>query len=154
MNVLAIETSCDETAVAVVSCSGNRVKVKKHLVSSQITIHRKYGGVVPEVAAREHVPQTIFLLNDALGKQGMHSFDAIAVTNGPGLPTALSVGLEASKTLAMLSGKPLIGVNHLEGHVASAWLNATNRKQWKFPLLALVVSGGHTELVLIGGFLS
>lgn len=152
MKVLAIETSCDETAIAVLSCTGNRVRVTKSLVSSQVPIHMKYGGVVPEVAAREHVPETVHLIREALGKQGVRAFDAIAVTNGPGLPTALSVGVEAAKVLAYLSGKPLIGVNHLEGHIASAWLNATNRKKWAFPLLALVVSGGHTEIVLMKDF--
>lgn len=159
--ILAIESSCDETAVALVeiggapspsnspSGRGRIIKVRKNLVTSQIPIHQKYGGVVPEVAARSHVPETVSLLTQALGKQGMDSFDAIAVTRGPGLATALRVGLEAARTLAFLSGKPIIGVNHLEGHLASAWLNASNRKRWKFPLLALVVSGGHTELVLM-----
>ncbi len=152
MRILAIETSCDETAIAVLLCTEKRIHVTKSLVSSQVPIHMKYGGVVPEVAAREHVPETVHLIREALGKQGMRTFDAIAVTNGPGLPTALSVGVEAAKALAYLSGKPLIGVNHLEGHLASAWLNTANRKRWQFPLLALVVSGGHTEIVLMKNF--
>ncbi len=151
--VLAIETSCDETALSLVHFSGSRtVRVVKNLVSSQIPIHQKYGGVVPEVAARTHVAETVALLDHVLGKQGTDAFDAVAVTRGPGLATALRVGLEAGRTLAYVSGKPIIGVNHLEGHIASAWLNAKNRRAWKFPLLALIVSGGHTELVLIKDF--
>ncbi|MBM3204508.1 tRNA (adenosine(37)-N6)-threonylcarbamoyltransferase complex transferase subunit TsaD [Candidatus Uhrbacteria bacterium] len=145
--ILAIETSCDETSVAILDCSKDDVIVIKNLVSSQIPIHQKYGGVVPEVAARSHVPEIVALLSEV-----PHDFDAIAVTRGPGLATALGVGVEAARTLAYVSGKPLIGVNHLEGHMASAWLNPENRKNWKFPLLALIVSGGHTELVLIKDF--
>jgi N6-L-threonylcarbamoyladenine synthase len=148
-HILGIETSCDETAVSLLKVSGSSVKVEQSLVSSQIPIHQKYGGVVPEVAARSHVPETVALITEVLGKKGLKAFDAIAVTSGPGLATALRVGIEAGRVLAMLSKKPIVGVNHLEGHLASAWLNADNRKRWKYPLLALVVSGGHTELVLI-----
>lgn len=149
VRVLGIETSCDETAISLLSVSaeGKRVRVMKSLVSSQIPIHQRYGGVVPEVAARTHVPETVSLLTQSLGKKGMATFDAIAVTRGPGLATALSVGVETARMLAMLSGKPLIGVNHLEGHIASAWLNGRHRAAWQYPLLALIVSGKHTELV-------
>ena len=157
--VLAIETSCDETAVALLTLTEREtgktrceVRVLKNLVSSQVPIHQKYGGVVPEVAARSHVAETVALVTQAMGKKGADTFDAIAVTRGPGLATALSVGMEAAKSIAYVTGKPIIGVNHLEGHIASAWLNAKNRKHWKFPLLALVVSGGHTELVLMKNF--
>lgn len=150
LRVLGIESSCDETAVALVQVDGAKtIRVVKNLVTSQIPIHQKYGGVVPEVAARSHVPEAVSLLTQALGKRGIEAFDAIAVTRGPGLATALRVGIESARVLAMASGKPLVGVNHLEGHLASAWLDASNRKHWKFPLLALIVSGGHTELVLI-----
>ena len=154
VRVLAIETSCDETAISLISVreragKPEEVKVVGHLVSSQIPIHQKYGGVVPEVAARSHVPETVSLLTQALGKKGMKAFDVIAVTRGPGLPTALSVGVEAARTLAWLSKKPLVGVNHLEGHVASAWLDGHKRRFWQYPLLALIVSGGHTELVIV-----
>lgn len=168
MRILGIETSCDETAISLLNVGAGaqraaptRVKVEQNLVSSQIPIHQKYGGVVPEVAARSHVPETVALITEALGRypsssplgkgrrRGVWAFDAIAVTSGPGLATALRVGIEAGRVLAMLSGKPIVGVNHLEGHLASAWLNADNRKRWKYPLLALVVSGGHTELVLM-----
>lgn len=154
LRILGIETSCDETAIALLSCSrdGKRVRVLKHLVTSQVPIHIKYGGVVPEVAARSHVPETVALLTEALGRKGTDAFDAIAVTRGPGLATALRVGVEAARTLAMVSGKPLVGVNHLEGHIASAWLDPIHRKRWAYPLLALIVSGGHTELVLMKGF--
>jgi N6-L-threonylcarbamoyladenine synthase len=151
--ILGLETSCDETSVALldVDARGTSTKVKllKHLVSSQIDIHAKYGGVVPEVAARTHVAEVVALLTKVLGKKGMDAFDAIAVTRGPGLATALRVGIHAAQTLAWLSRKPLVGVNHLEGHLASAWLEPANRRAWKFPALALLVSGGHTELVLM-----
>ncbi|MEI7512512.1 MAG: tRNA (adenosine(37)-N6)-threonylcarbamoyltransferase complex transferase subunit TsaD [Candidatus Uhrbacteria bacterium] len=149
MRILGIETSCDETAISILNVSEKSVKVEQDLVSSQIPIHQKYGGVVPEVAARSHVPETVALITQALGKKGMKAFDAIAVTSGPGLATALRVGIEAGRVMAMLSGKPIVGVNHLEGHLASSWLNAENRKRWQYPMLALVVSGGHTELVLM-----
>ena len=152
MTILGIETSCDETAISLVKFADTRVKILKHLVTSQIPIHQKYGGVVPEVAARSHVPETVSLITQALGRRGMNAFDVIAVTRGPGLATALRVGVETARLLAMLSQKPIMGVNHLEGHLASAWLDAKNRRQWKFPLLALVVSGGHTELVLMKDF--
>lgn len=128
------------------------VRLKKHFISSQIDIHAKYGGVVPEVAARSHVPETVSLITKALGRKGFDAFDAIVVTKGPGLATALRVGIQAAQTLAWTSGKPIVGINHLEGHIASAWLSAENRKHWAFPSLALLVSGGHTELVLMKGY--
>lgn len=151
MRILGIETSCDETAIALLDVDGDRVDVALNLVSSQIPIHRKYGGVVPEVAAREHVPEMVHLLSEALGENWTEAFDAIAVTRGPGLSMALLVGLEAAKLLAVLSGKPIFGVNHLEGHLASAWINPENRARWTFPLLALSASGGHSEWVLARG---
>lgn len=148
--VLAIESSCDETALSLLHVAEDgAVTIEHNLVSSQIPIHQKYGGVVPEVAARSHVPETVALLTEILGEKGMDAFDVIAVTQGPGLATALRVGIEAGRVLAMLSGKPLIGVNHLEGHLASAWLDPEARKHWKYPMLGLIVSGGHTELVLM-----
>jgi len=152
LRILGIETSCDETAVSIVRVSKMRVLVEQDFVSSQVPIHQKYGGVVPEVAARSHVPETVSLITQALGKQGLNAFDAIAVTSGPGLATALRVGIEAGRVLAWLSNKPIVGVNHLEGHLASAWLHPDNRKHFTFPLLALIVSGGHTEIVLMHGF--
>ena len=106
IRVLAIETSCDETAISLISIKerpgkAEEVKVLEHLVSSQVPIHQKYGGVVPEVAARSHVPETVSLLTQALGEKGMDAFDVVAVTRGPGLPTALSVGVEAGRRLAL-----------------------------------------------------
>lgn len=157
IRILGIETSCDETAVAVLEV-GQRpeeqvesVNVLLNFVSSQIPIHQKYGGVVPEVAARSHVPETVSLITQALEQTPLETIDAIAVTRGPGLATALGVGIEAARTLVAFSGKPLIGVNHLEGHIASAWLNEQNRNAWQFPLLVLSVSGGHSQLVLVKG---
>lgn len=151
--ILAIETSCDETAVAVLSFDDrlSTVTVLQNLISSQIPIHQKYGGVVPEVAARAHVPETVSLITRTLEAYPLETMDALAVTRGPGLATALSVGVETARVLAAFSDKPLIGVNHLEGHIASAWLNDENRQRWEYPLLALIVSGGHTELVLVKG---
>ncbi len=154
MRIFAIETSCDETSVALLDVAWTKsapssVRLRKHVISSQIAIHAKYGGVVPEVAARSHVPETVALVTKTLGKHPLDVFDAIAVTKGPGLATALRVGVQAAQTLAWLSKKPIIGVNHLEGHLASAWLLPENRRRWKFPILALLVSGGHTEIVLI-----
>lgn len=156
--VLGIETSCDETSVAVLEVGANSVRVLHHETASQIPVHQIYGGVVPEVAARLHVAETVALLDRAIFKPSTHysllttHFDAIAVTQGPGLATALRVGIEAARTLALVTKKPIIGVNHLEGHLASAWLIPENRKRWKFPILALLVSGGHTELVLMKDF--
>jgi N6-L-threonylcarbamoyladenine synthase len=154
MRIFSIETSCDETSVALLDVAWTKsapssVRLRKHVVSSQIAIHAKYGGVVPEVAARSHVPETVALVTKTLGRDPLKGFDAIAVTKGPGLATALRVGVQAAQTLAWLSKKPIIGVNHLEGHLASAWLLSENRRKWTFPILALLVSGGHTEIVLI-----
>jgi N6-L-threonylcarbamoyladenine synthase len=153
MRIFSIETSCDETSVALLDVAWTkptpRVRLVKHVISSQIAIHAKYGGVVPEVAARSHVPETVALMTKMLGKDPLNAFDVIAVTKGPGLATALRVGVQAAQTLAWLSEKPIVGVNHLEGHLVSAWLLPENRRKWKFPMLALLVSGGHTEIVLI-----
>jgi N6-L-threonylcarbamoyladenine synthase len=157
--IFGIETSCDETSVALLYCDFSsktaKVRILKHVVSSQMDIHAKYGGVVPEVAARSHVPEIVSLLTRVLNRRDpLSSFDAIAVTKGPGLASALRVGVQAAQTLAWTSGKPAIGVNHLEGHLASAWLVPANRRNWALPALALLVSGGHTELVLMKDFCS
>ena len=123
MRILAIESSCDETAIAIVSDNGGEIVIEKNLVASQIDLHKVYGGVVPEVAAREHV-SAIFpmLLESGVSRDG-HEIDAIAVTSGPGLVPALRIGVELAKTLAWLWKKPLVAVNHLEGHVYSVWTN-------------------------------
>lgn len=154
--ILGIETSCDETSVAILSVDPRgavpKVRILRHAVSSQVAIHAKYGGVVPEVAARSHVPEVIALLTSQLGSKPLASFDAIAVTKGPGLATALRVGITAAQTFAYMTDAPMVGVNHLEGHLASAWLLPENRRRWRFPMLALLVSGGHTEIVLMKDF--
>ena len=158
LRILGIETSCDETSVALLRVAGTDVEIVHHEIASQIPVHAMYGGVVPEVAARLHVAEIVALLDRAIfsqsNRKATDAFDAIAVTQGPGLATALRVGIEAGRTLAMVSKKPIVGVNHLEGHLASAWLMPENRAMWKFPILALLVSGGHSELVLMKDFCS
>ena len=154
MIILGIETSCDETAAAVVRGSGDKVEVLSSVVASQIEIHKKYGGVVPEVAARAHVLNILPVANEALEKAGItplaplvRGVDAIAVTVGPGLVTSLLVGVETAKTLAYAWGKPVIAINHVEGHIYANFINVKP----KFPTLILTVSGGHTMLVLMKG---
>jgi N6-L-threonylcarbamoyladenine synthase len=146
MRILGIETSCDDTSIAVLEATRGHYHVQSMVTASQVLAHRKTGGVVPEVAAREHAATIMPTLEAALQKAHvtLNGIDAIAVTSGPGLATALLVGVEAARTLAFATGKPLIGVNHISGHLASCWLND---EQPKFPTLALVVSGGHTELL-------
>lgn len=153
--ILGIETSCDETAAAVVE-DGRRAL--SNVIASQVDLHAQYGGVFPEVASRQHVKVIDAVVETAL-KQAhveLKHVDAIAVTRGPGLPGSLVVGLNMAKGLALGSGKPLIGVNHLEGHLYSAWvdLDESGQEPPEFPLLALIVSGGHTELVLMKKHLS
>lgn len=148
-NILGIESSCDETAAAVVR-SGERVL--SNVVSSQIAIHRPYGGVVPELASREHLRAIVPVVRQALLEAGetYESVDAIAVTQGPGLAGALLVGISYAKSLAFALGKPMITVNHLEGHIHAVLLEErqAGRFEVEFPVLALVVSGGHTHLFL------
>lgn len=148
MRILAIETSCDETAVAILSGEGDVLAVEKSVIASQAAEHAKYGGVVPEVAARRHVDALFPLLEVAGVPRDGAGVDAIAVTAGPGLVPALRIGVEAAKTLAYLWKKPLVPVNHLEGHLYSVWLE---QQVPAFPALALLVSGGHTELILLRG---
>jgi N6-L-threonylcarbamoyladenine synthase len=142
--VLAIETSCDETAVAVIS---DRT-ILSNVVSSQILIHATYGGVVPEIAARQHVETINHAIAAAYQQSGKTwaEIDGIAVTAAPGLIGALMVGVTAAKTLAMLHQKPLIGVHHLEGHICSAFLADPTLEP---PFLCLLVSGGHSSLILV-----
>lgn len=148
MRILGIETSCDETAAAIVEYHRGRFDVRSSVVYSQVKTHAKTGGVVPEVAAREHcvkiVPVIDRAFRDARVRKG--AVDAIAVTAGPGLITALIVGVEAARTLAYLWKKPLIPVNHIEAHAVSPFLS---NKKIALPALCLVVSGGHTELLLM-----
>lgn len=150
MRILGIETSCDETAVALIEGKNGRVRELEGLVASQIDIHAVTGGVVPEVAAREHVSAIIPLVSTLLGKWTKKpKIDAIAVTAGPGLFSSLMVGVETAKALAFAWDVPLVRVNHIEGHLYSSSINET--KPIKFPALALIVSGGHTELILMKG---
>ncbi len=148
VTILAIETSCDETSVAVVAYNRGRFVVRSNVVYSQVAMHAKTGGVVPEVAAREHCIKITPVLDAAVKQARVNKkgIDAIAVTAGPGLLTSLLVGVEAARTLAYLWKKPLIPVNHIEAHVASNWLS---NQPISFPALCMVVSGGHTELLLM-----
>lgn len=140
--ILAIESSCDETSVAVVK---NGVEVLSNIVASQIKSHERFGGVVPEIASRHHVEQITFVIEEALEQADvtMDTISAVAVTQGPGLVGALLVGMTAAKAIAMAHQKPLIASNHMAGHIYAAQLE----QEMQFPLMALLVSGGHTELV-------
>lgn len=149
--VLAIETSCDETAAAVIEDGFN---ILSNVVASQIDIHRRYGGVFPEIASRQHILAIGTVVQDALVEARLtwDDIDAVAVTHGPGLAGSLLVGVNMAKGVAMARGLPLIGINHLEGHLYSNWLDhekSGHPPRKKFPALCLLVSGGHTELVLI-----
>lgn len=149
--VLAIETSCDETGCAILE--NGRILLGSS-VASQMEVHARYGGVHPEVASRQHVLSIIPVIEEALGKAHLtlQELDAIAVTRGPGLAGSLVVGVNAAKGLALALGLPLIGVNHLEGHLYSPWVHTAGDKppaEPEFPLLVLLVSGGHTELDLM-----
>lgn len=143
--ILGIETSCDETAVAIVK---NGTELVTNIVSSQIDTHIQYGGVVPEIASRQHTEQITFVLEQAFETSGLtwDDIDAIAVTEGPGLIGALLVGINAAKALAFVKNKPLLSVHHIAGHIyANRLMN-----EFEFPLLSLIVSGGHTELIVMG----
>ena len=142
MYILGIESSCDETSASIVM---NGTKEIATVISSQIDVHKSYGGVVPEIASREHVKNITIVLEECLQKANMtmEQIDAIAITYGPGLIGSLLVGLEAAKTLAFVHNKPLIPVHHIAGHIYANSLV----KELQFPLLAVVVSGGHTELI-------
>jgi N6-L-threonylcarbamoyladenine synthase len=151
--ILGIESSCDETAAAVV-CSGK--KIVSNVIFSQIAAHQPYGGVVPELASREHLKAIVPVVRAALAdaKQTYQSIDALAVTQGPGLAGALMVGISYAKALAFALDKPLLAVNHLEGHIHAVLLEERQKggfdasRKLQFPVLALVVSGGHTHLYL------
>ncbi len=140
--ILAIESSCDETAAAVVR---GGTDVLSNVVSSQIESHKRFGGVVPEVASRHHVERITYVIDDALTEAGVtiDEIDAIAVTEGPGLVGALLVGVSAAKALAFAHGKPLLGVHHIAGHIYANRLE----QELRFPLVCLIASGGHTELI-------
>ena len=147
MKVLGIETSCDETAAAVVE---DGASILSNKIASQVEIHARYGGIVPEVASRQHILSIIPIVEQAMAEAGTNWGDlaAVAATIGPGLAGSLLVGANAAKAIAFAQSLPLIGVNHLEGHIYAVWLNY---QRIDFPLVCLIVSGGHSDLVLMKG---
>ena len=145
MKILGIESSCDDTSVALVEASDGGFEILAEKTASQIEIHKKYGGVVPEIAGRMHAEKILPVIEEVMKNQDKP--DVIAVTSGPGLITGLLVGVEAAKTLSLLWGIPLVGVNHIEGHIHSVKIQNTENKI-QYPLLALVASGGHSEIIL------
>ncbi len=157
MHILTVETSCDETAVAIGQIVANRVKILSHAVASQMKLHSAWGGVVPDLAAREHLKNLVPTLEEAFRKAGFKSakggfgkIKLIGVTNGPGLAPALITGLNFAKTLSFFWGKPLMPINHLEGHLYAPWINRDlelGLRDRIFPALGLLVSGGHTLLI-------
>ncbi len=151
MRVLGIETSCDETAAAVIEDGS---VILSNVVFSQAQTHARYGGIVPELASRQHMVTIVPAVRQALDESGLElkSLDAIAVTHGPGLAGSLLIGVGAAKGLALAADLPLLGVNHLEGHVYAAWLeDGDPEREIGFPLLCLITSGGHTDLVAMEG---
>jgi len=148
--ILGIETSCDETAAAVVA---DGRCILSNVVASQVNLHARYGGVFPEVASRAHVEAILPVVQEAMrqARLGWGDLDAVAVTYGPGLVGSLLVGVNAAKGLALGRGLPLVPVNHLEAHVYAHWLEGEKEADLTLPLLALIVSGGHTELTLVRG---
>ena len=151
MRILGVETSCDETAVAVVE-DGRRIH--SNVVASQAEIHATFGGIVPEVASRQHLVTFVPVVRQALveAQVELGDLDGVAVTHGPGLAGSLLIGVNAAKGLAMARGLPFIGVNHLEGHIYAAWLDGEDPEASPgFPLMCLIASGGHTDLVLMEG---
>jgi len=145
MKILGIETSCDETAAAVVE---DGTRILSNVIASQVDIHSRYGGVVPEVASRQHLLAALPIIRQAMSgaSAGWDDVDAIAVTIGPGLAGSLLVGVNMAKAMALARGLPFIGVNHLEAHIYANWLEG---EQPRFPVLCLIVSGGHTDLILM-----
>jgi N6-L-threonylcarbamoyladenine synthase len=148
ITVLAVETSCDETSAAVVV---NGRQIRSNIISSQIDIHKKFGGVVPEIASRKHVELVMPVISQALEEASikLEQVDAIAVTYGPGLVGALLVGLSAAKGLAFAAGKPLVGVHHIEGHIAANYLE---NEVLEPPFVCLVASGGHSHIVHVADY--
>jgi len=148
MKILGIETSCDETAAAVVE---DGASILSDQVASQLEIHARYGGIVPEIASRQHILAIIPIIKQAMTEAGVtwSDLDGLAVTNGPGLAGSLLVGVNAAKAIALARGIPITGVNHLEGHIYANWL--VESASPSFPLVCLIVSGGHSDLVLMKG---
>jgi N6-L-threonylcarbamoyladenine synthase len=148
MKILAIETSCDETSAAVVSEAGGRWTIGSNIVASQVAIHREWGGVVPELASRQHIRDICGVVRTALdqARVQLNDIDAVAVTQGPGLVGSLLVGVSFAKSLALSLNRPLVPVHHLAGHIESLFLE---RDDVALPMVALVVSGGHTSLYVV-----
>ena len=144
MIILGIESSCDDSGVAVLENGNNLIHNKIH---SQTEIHASFGGIVPEVAARQHIISFGNLIQEIKNNNLLDNIDYVAVTKGPGLAGSLLVGVNYAKSLAYSLDVPVIGVNHLSGHIYAAWIDHQN--EIKFPVIALLVSGGHTELVLM-----
>lgn len=156
MKSLAIETSCDETGAAIVELKNTSVLLRGNALATSMQIHAQTGGIIPEIAARNQINYSIPVIAEALEKAGLRfdkdhapDIDAVAVTYGPGLIGSLLVGVETAKTLAFLWDKPLIPVNHLFGHIYANWITEEGASLPEFPLIALIVSGGHTDLLLM-----
>ncbi|MDA8169814.1 MAG: tRNA (adenosine(37)-N6)-threonylcarbamoyltransferase complex transferase subunit TsaD [Nitrospiraceae bacterium] len=149
MLILGIDTSCDDTSAALLDVEGPAVNVVSNVISSQFEIHKKYGGIVPELASRRHLEMIWPVVREALGGTGIEGLSAIAVCKGPGLIGSLLVGASFGKSVCFSKGIPLVGVNHLEGHILSAFLEGAGPG---FPFLSLIVSGGHTSLYMVEGF--
>ena len=149
ITILGIESSCDETAVSIIEENNNKTKILSNIVSSQIDIHKEFGGVVPELAARSHIEKIDLIAKKAIKDSNVkiEDIDAVAATAGPGLIVCLSVGLNFGKTIACSLNKPFIAVNHLEGHALSPKLNS----QINYPYLLLLISGGHTQFLNVKG---
>ena len=147
MKILGIETSCDETAAAVVE---DGCQVLSNQIASQVEIHARYGGIVPEVASRQHTLSIVPVIERAMDEAGVtwNDLDGIAVTMGPGLAGSLLTGVNIAKSISFARGLPITGVNHLEGHIYANWLTVADLE---FPLVCLIVSGGHSDLVLVRG---
>ena len=161
MKILGIETSCDETAAAVVADGS---KIISNIIASQIDIHARYGGIVPEIASRQHLLTIIPVVQKAMSEAnaGWQDIDGIAITYGPGLAGSLLVGVNVAKAIALATGLPITGVNHLEGHIYANWLSspsnrscpihwATGAGKVRFPCLCLIISGGHSDLIVMKG---
>src|SRR3989338_2444635 len=153
MLILGIETSCDDTAVSVLQVNGKKLEIKSNIISSQVKLHAKYGGVFPSLAAREHEKNLPKVLKLALKEAGIKGdeIDLVPITKGPGLEPSLWRGINFANDLAKKFKKPILGINHLEGHIYSNWLSLAKLDYKLFPALCLIVSGGHTELVLMKG---
>ena len=152
MKILGIETSCDETAAAVIE---DGEYIHSNVVASQATLHAQYGGIVPEIASRQHMITIVPVLRQALDEADMRAdeLDGVAVTHGPGLAGALLIGVNAAKGFSLANELPFIGLNHLEGHIYAAWLEdgVNPEKSPGFPVMCLIASGGHTDLILMKG---